>query len=334
MKRTLLSLCLVIAVVIILSSIWINRDMQAYLNAPVNLQEDNIFTIQPGDNLSVIARALNEAGIIDKPVYFIATARLRGIDHQLKAGEYVIASDMTPIDILSIFVQGKVKQYSLTLIEGWTFREVISAIKDHPALNITLADNSNEFIMSELGSPELSPEGQFFPDTYHFPYGTTDIEFLRRSHRQLQSVLLDEWEKRSENLPYQQAYDALIMASLIEKETGIPEERDRIAGVFVRRLARGMRLQTDPTVIYAMGKNFDGNIRRKDLDIDSPYNTYRNPGLPPTPIALAGREAIHAALHPSDGKDLYFVATGDGGHYFSETLEEHNKAVRKYQLGQ
>ncbi|MEJ2093844.1 MAG: endolytic transglycosylase MltG, partial [Gammaproteobacteria bacterium] len=216
----------------------------------------------------------------------------------------------------------------------WTFREVMSAVKDHPALNITLDDNINEFIMSVLGSPAFSPEGQFFPDTYHFPYGTTDIEFLRRSHRQLQSVLLDEWEKRSENLPYQQAYDALIMASLIEKETGIPEERDRIAGVFVRRLARGMRLQTDPTVIYAMGKNFDGNIRRKDLDIDSPYNTYRNPGLPPTPIALAGREAIHAALHPSDGKDLYFVATGDGGHYFSETLEEHNKAVRKYQLGQ
>jgi UPF0755 protein len=186
--------------------------------------------------------------------------------------------------------------------------------------------------MSAIGYPDIAAEGQFFPDTYHFPAGTTDIEFLRRANQMLLQVLNEEWQQRTANLPYQTSYDALIMASIIEKETGRADEREKIAGVFVLRLKQDMKLQTDPTVIYAMGTAYNGNIRRKDLEIDSPYNTYRYKGLPPTPIALAGREAIYAALHPEDGKALYFVSRGDGSHYFSNTLKEHNKAVAKYQL--
>lgn len=187
--------------------------------------------------------------------------------------------------------------------------------------------------MAKLGYPGLPAEGLFYPDTYHFPRGTTDVAFLRRSHEALLQVLKEEWQSRDEGLPYQSPYEALIMASLIEKETALASERGQIAGVFVRRLQRGMLLQTDPTVIYAMQESFDGNIRRKDLQIDSPYNTYVYAGLPPTPIALVGREAIFAAMQPEEGKTLYFVAKGDGSHHFSETLQEHNRAVAKYQLG-
>ena len=196
----------------------------------------------------------------------------------------------------------------------------------------TLDYSDLDNLLVQLGYPKQHPEGLFFPDTYHFPRATTDKEFLQRAYQRLQTVLEEEWQQRAENLPYQSAYEALIMASIIEKETGLASERETIAGVFVRRLNKKMKLQTDPTVIYAMGQQFDGNIRKKDLSIDSPYNTYRYKGLPPTPIALAGREAIYAALQPQDGKALYFVAKGDGSHYFSETLAEHNSAVAKYQL--
>lgn len=332
MKQTILSLFYLLLVVSMLTAIWLGMDIRRYLNQPVSLTEDTTYTIRPGMNLSAISRNLQEAGIISKPLYFTLSGRLKGMENRIKAGEYLIPADITPLQLLGLFVEGKVKQYLLTLIEGWTFSEVMTAIYNHPALDKTLADTSTEIIMTAIGSPELSPEGQFYPDTYHFPRGTTELAFLQRAHQRLQDVLSQEWEQRAENLPYAHAYDALIMASLIEKETGLSQERDRIAGVFVRRLEKGMRLQTDPTVIYAMGQSFDGNIRRKDLDIDSPYNTYRYTGLPPTPIALAGREAIHAALHPKEGKELYFVARGDGSHHFSETLMEHNKAVRKYQL--
>ena len=332
MKRTALSLISLAIVISILSAAWIGLDMRRYLNHSISLVEDTIYSIPPGLTLSAISRDLQKAGIITRPLYFVCAARLKRMENRIKAGEYVIPADITPLQLLGLFVEGKVKQYSLVLIEGWTFSEVIDAVNKHPAVEKTLTDASPETIMTALGLPELSPEGQFFPDTYHFPRGTTDLSFLQRAHQRLQTVLTEEWEQRAENLPYVQAYDALIMASLVEKETALPQERDMIAGVFVRRLDKGMRLQTDPTVIYAMGQTFDGNIRRKDLDIDSPYNTYRYAGLPPTPIALPGREAIHAALHPREGKELYFVATGDGGHHFSVTLMEHNEAVRKYQL--
>ena len=211
---------------------------------------------------------------------------------------------------------------------------MMDAIANNSNLTHTLKNLDPEEIMNALQIEGDNPEGQFFPDTYHFQSGTTDIEILKRSHNRLNKILQEEWQQRAENLPYNSPQEALVMASIIEKETGLASERPDIAGVFVRRLQKNMLLQTDPTVIYAMGENFNGNIQRKDLKIDSPYNTYVTPGLPPTPIALAGREAIYAALHPADGNTLFFVSRGDGSHHFSETLEQHNRAVAKYQLGQ
>jgi len=217
------------------------------------------------------------------------------------------------------------------LIEGWNFKQALEAVRGHPMLVQTLPKSmSTEQLMNRLGYSAEYPEGRFFPDTYLFPRGTTDVDFLKRSYERMQKVLAEEWENRSENLPIKTPYEALILASIVEKETGVPEERTQVAGVFVRRLQKGMKLQTDPTVIYGMGDKYKGNIRKKDLTTDTPYNTYTRPGLTPTPICLPGRAAINAALHPADGKSLYFVATGNGGHTFSETLQEHNKAVAKY----
>ena len=209
----------------------------------------------------------------------------------------------------------------------------MNEVSSNGTLVQTLANVDSETVMTALAYPEVHPEGRFFPDTYHFPIGMTDIEFLRRAYVKMARVLEEEWQQREAGLPYKTSDEALIMASILEKETAVAEERAAIAGVFVRRLQKGMKLQTDPTVIYAMGDDYHGNIRRKDLKIDSPYNTYFYVGLPPTPISLPGVEAIHAALHPEDGETLYFVAKGDGSHYFSKTLKEHNRAVARYQLG-
>jgi UPF0755 protein len=223
-------------------------------------------------------------------------------------------------------------QHALTIIEGWTFKQLMAAVRRHQALTQTLAGVEEQEVMSRLGLEAMHPEGWFYPDTYHFPKGTTDAEFLRRAHQRMTTFLQTAWEKRDKDLPLDSPYQALILASIIEKETGVPSERSKIAGVFIRRLRKGMRLQTDPTVIYGMGERYDGNIRRRDLVTDTPYNTYVHKGLTPTPIAMPSGMAIEAALHPEDGTALYFVATGDGGHHFSNTLEAHNEAVRKYQL--
>ena len=306
--------------------------MQLVLNSPLQNNRAMDFTIEPGMSLQSISTRLREMGLIKQPYYLVIEARRTRKDGKLKAGEYVINPGTTPRQLLDQFVIGKVKQYGLTIIEGWTFAQLMETIGNNTILTHTLNAADNSSVMSALGHPELSPEGQFFPDTYYFPRGTTDLDFLQRANHAQQEILAQEWEQRAENLPYKTPYEALIMASLVEKETGLTEERAEIAGVFVRRLQKGMKLQTDPTVIYAMGKNFDGNLRRQDLTIDSPYNTYVYTGLPPTPIALPGRDAIHAALHPADNNTLYFVARGDGSHHFSETLNEHNKAVARYQL--
>ena len=239
---------------------------------------------------------------------------------------------MNALQLLDDLVAGKVIQYALTIPEGLTFRQIMQLLRQQPELRHTLADDSPAAVMQAIGEPGQSPEGRFYPDTYHFPRGTTDVQFLRRAYRTMAGVLQQEWQARDTGLPYKTPYDALIMASIIEKETAVPAERERIAGVFVRRLEKGMRLQTDPTVIYALGQSYDGNIHRRDLSLDSPYNTYRHAGLPPTPIAAPGRDSIDAALHPAPGEELYFVARGDGSHEFSRTLEEHNRAVARYQL--
>ena len=332
MKQSVLVITLLLFTVICASAWWFWKDMQTVLDSPLPANSARDFTIKPGMSLQSISYQLKETGLIKQPYYLVIEARRTRQEGKLKAGEYVINPGITPRQLLDQFVIGKVKQYELTLVEGWTFTQVMEAIGSNTVFTHTLDPADHTTVMKTLGYPELAPEGQFFPDTYHFPRATTDLDFLQRAFHTLQKVLAEEWEQRAEGLPYKTPYEALIMASLIERETGLREERTAIAGVFVRRLQKGMKLQTDPAVIYAMGENFDGNLRSQDLLLDSPYNTYVYAGLPPTPIALPGRDSIQAALHPADSDALYFVAKGDGSHHFSATLDEHNKAVARYQL--
>lgn len=311
---------------------WMEYD--EFINTPLNLPAEGIdYDLRPGATVGLLARELQAEGIIRKPLLLRLYARWHGQASRLKAGEYHLPAGLTPPQLLEILTSSRVVQHALTIIEGWTFKQLMAAVRRHPVLRQTLEGvEAEERIMDKLGLGESSPEGLFYPDTYHFPKGTTDVEFLLRAYRRMQKVLEMTWEKRDRDLPLKSPQEALVLASIIEKETGIPEERRRIAGVFMRRLRKGMLLQTDPAVIYGLGDAYDGNIRRRDLLRDTPYNTYLHRGLTPTPIAMPGGAAIEAALHPEAGNALYFVATGDGGHVFSATLEEHNEAVRKYQL--
>jgi len=235
--------------------------------------------------------------------------------------------------ILDRFVSGKTLSYNSRIIEGYTYADLVKSIQSDPNLVQTLTDADYTNIMAKIGSKHKKPEGWFFPDTYNYPRGTTDLEFLKRSHKAMQDFLNKEWALRDKNLPLKKPYDALILASIVEKETGVPEERPLIAQVFHNRLNKGMMLQTDPTIIYGMGERFKGNIRKSDLRRDNPFNTYKRTGLTPTPIATPSAEAIRAVLHPEASKALYFVARGDGTSHFSNTYREHRKAVVKYQLG-
>ncbi|MGD8909650.1 MAG: endolytic transglycosylase MltG [Chromatiales bacterium] len=310
---------------------WMEYD--EFVNTPLALPETGkIYDLKPGTNIREVARELSAQGLLNKPVLLYLWARWSGQASQLKAGEYHLPPGITPPQLLDILTSSRVVQHALTIIEGWTFKQLMAAVRRHQALTQTLAGVEEQEVMSRLGLEAMHPEGWFYPDTYHFPKGTTDAEFLRRAHQRMTTFLQTAWEKRDKDLPLDSPYQALILASIIEKETGVPSERSKIAGVFIRRLRKGMRLQTDPTVIYGMGERYDGNIRRRDLVTDTPYNTYVHKGLTPTPIAMPSGMAIEAALHPEDGTALYFVATGDGGHHFSNTLEAHNEAVRKYQL--
>lgn len=336
MKRILLLLFILSFIAGGLTAGWFWRDMQTQLDAPINITApiSLTYTIKPGMNLKQVAQDLTQQGVLAHPYYFMLEGRFQGNESRIKAGEYLLKPGVTQRQLLEQFVAGKVVQHSLTLIEGWSFRQLMEEVSSNRTLVQTLANADGETVMAALAVPEMHPDGRFFPDTYHFPIGMTDIEFLHRAYVRMERVLEDEWQQREAGLPYKTSDEALIMASIIEKETAVAEERAAIAGVFVRRLQKGMKLQTDPTVIYAMGNDYHGNIRRQDLKIDSPYNTYFYAGLPPTPISLPGVEAIHAALHPEAGETLYFVAKGDGSHYFSKTLKEHNRAVARYQLGQ
>ncbi|MFM8332207.1 MAG: endolytic transglycosylase MltG, partial [Candidatus Methylumidiphilus sp.] len=250
---------------------------------------------------------------------------------RLKYGEYAIPPQTTPRQLLALFASGKVRHYSLTFVEGWSFRQMLDAISREPALSHHIDGKPPREIMELIDAPGEDAEGRFYPDTYFFAKGTDDLDLLRRAYRKMQTVLAEEWQGRAADLAVRSPYEALILASIVEKETGLPAERAKIAGVFSRRLAKGMLLQTDPTVIYGMGETYAGNIRKEDLLRDTPFNTYQHTGLPPTPIAMPGLAALHAALHPEPGDSLYFVARGDGGHVFSKTLAEHNQAVEQYQ---
>jgi UPF0755 protein len=258
-------------------------------------------------------------------------ARYLDLDSRIKAGEFQLQPGITPEQLLHQLTDGKVIQHDLTLIEGETFKEMMQRVIRDKVLLHTLEEFEGEAVMRAIGYPGLHPEGRFMPETYYFPRGTTDAEFLRRVYLDMESFLQRSWQDRDGDLPLKSPYEALILASIVEKETGVAEERARIAGVFLRRLNKGMKLQTDPTVIYGMGDSYKGDIRFRDLRKDTAYNTYTRFGLPPTPIAMPGEDAILAVLHPAAGKELYFVAIGDGSHHFSSTLKEHNRAVDRYQ---
>ncbi len=310
---------------------WMEYD--EFASTPLLLPEAGMtYELKPGATIRSVAQELAQAQVLSKPILLRLLARWNGQASRLKAGEYHLPAGITPGQLLEILTSARVVQHALTIIEGWTFKQLMTSVRRDEALTQTLRGVPDDQIMSRLGFDGVHPEGRFYPDTYHFPRGTTDVEFLQRAYHRMEKFLHTAWEQRDKALPLKTPEEALILASIIEKETGIPEERGKIAGVFVRRLKKGMRLQTDPTVIYGMGEAYDGNIRRRDLTADTPYNTYVHAGLTPTPIAMPGGAAIEAALNPEPGKALYFVATGDGGHHFSATLEEHNEAVRKYQL--
>jgi len=301
------------------------------LHQPMGFEAQSV-DIVAGSGFSTITARLQRQGLITQPKIWKIYARLTGKATRVQAGEYRFESGLSPVAILDKLVRGDVIQHQITLVEGWTFKQLLQALAAEEKLEHQLTELKAAEIMDKLGYEKEHPEGRFFPDSYQFTSGTSDEDILRRAYLRLSTILEEEWQQRDKDLPYKNAYQALIMASIVEKETGQASERPEIAGVFVRRLQKGMRLQTDPTVIYGLGDSYKGNIRRKHLKQPTPYNTYVIRGLPPTPIAMVGREAIHAALHPRDGKSLYFVAKGDGSHFFSDTLAQHNNAVRRYQL--
>ncbi len=311
----------------------VGYEYHRFAGTPLKLPDEGlVYTLSPGTGLRGISRELTAQGLIPYPAYFWLLAYLEGNPRGLKAGEYAICPGSTPRDLLRQLEEGRVIQHALTLVEGWTFSKVMETLRADDRLEQELIGLSDPEVMARLGYPGEHPEGRFFPDTYRFPRGTSDLSFLRRAYQAMVQMINEEWPKRAPGLPLSRPYEALVLASIVEKETAAAHERAEIAGVFVRRLKKGMLLQTDPTVIYGLGEDFDGNLRRQDLERDGPYNTYRRAGLPPTPIALPGRASIHAALHPSPGDALFFVARGDGSHEFSATLAEHNEAVRRYQI--
>ncbi|MDO9346543.1 MAG: endolytic transglycosylase MltG [Pseudomonas sp.] len=304
----------------------------AALKQPLNLSQEQLLDVPAGATPTGTFNRLEADGVLEGTFWLRLYWRFNLDGQPLHSGEYRMTPGMTAQGLIGLWQRGEVVQYSLTLVEGWNFRQVRSALAKHEKIVQTLSGLSDSEVMDKLGHPGVFPEGRFFPDTYRFVRGMTDVEFLKKAYNRLDDVLAQEWSKRAADAPYTDPYQALIMASLVEKETGVPEERGQIAGVFVRRLKVGMLLQTDPTVIYGLGERYNGKLTRAHLKEANPYNTYMVAGLPPTPIAMVGREAIHAALNPVPGSSLYFVARGDGSHIFSDDLDAHNAAVREFQL--
>lgn len=309
-------------------------DVAHFLANPLANDADTTIIIEPGTSFQAVAQKLVAKGVIANQrykTYLSWYARYKGVAQDIKSGEYRIAKGQTPAQLLQALTSGDTVRYRITIIEGWTFAEMRKAVAAHEALKHTLKGKSAAQIMAALGHPEQMAEGRFMPDTYFFSRGATDLSIYRRAYEAMQQFLEKAWAQRADDIAVDNPYEALILASIIQKETAVPAERKRISGVFTRRLKIGMLLQTDASVIYGID-NFNGDITSEDLRTDTPYNTYINPGLPPTPIAMPSRASIVAALHPADGDALYFVAKDDGTHKFSETLAEHQRAVQKYQL--
>jgi UPF0755 protein len=301
---------------------------------PIQLKMETVdFDIEAGSRFRLISKQLVTQKVLVEPLSFELLARVLGQASDLKAGIYIIKNGTTPIDLLTQITSGTTGQAGVTFIEGWTFAQMRQALNQNEAIKHMTMSETDAQILKQIGANETQAEGLFFPDTYYFAPNTSDREILKRAYITMQGKINKAWAEKAEGLPYQTSYQALIMASIVEKETGKASERPQIAGVFIKRLKVGMRLQTDPTVIYGLGERFDGNLHKKDLLTDTAYNTYTRDGLPPTPIAMPGLGAIHAALHPAATKALYFVGKGDGSHAFSVSLSEHNNAVIRYQLG-
>ena len=304
-----------------------------YVTTPVVMARLPIeFEVAQGASFRTAAQKMEEQGILVGRYQFELFARLLQRDADIKAGSYELTASVTPMQLLDKLTRGDVTQADVKAIEGWTFRQMRAALDASPFLRHDTLGVADAEILKRIGATESHPEGLFFPDTYLFAKGTSDLRVLQRAYAAMNRRLAQEWAARDPSVPYKSPYEALIMASVIEKETGRASERDRIAGVLVNRLRIGMLLQVDPTVIYGLGERFDGNLKKVHLLTDGPYNTYTRAGLPPTPIALTGHASLRAALRPAKTDSLYYVARGDGTSEFSRTLEEHNRAVRKYQL--
>ncbi len=304
-----------------------------YVTTPVQIAALPVeFEIPAGHGLRAAVRRMEQAGIEVRPLQFELLARALGHEPEIKAGFYQVAAPSTPLELLDKLARGEVVQAELQVIEGSTFGQLRAALDASPVLRHDTAGISDAELLKRVGASEQHPEGLFFPDTYVFARGSSDLAVLRRAYRIMQSHLAKEWVARAADTPYKSPYEALIMASIVEKETGRAEERDRVAGVLVNRLRIRMALQADPTVIYGLGESFDGNLKKVHLRADGPYNTYTRPGLPPTPIALPGRASLQAALRPAPTDAFYYVSRGDGSSQFSRTLKEHNRAVSQYQL--
>jgi len=308
-------------------------DFYFFLEKPLGVESEETYNFKPGTSVSALARDLESKKIISNRLYFSIWARVTGSARKLKAGEYQISPELNTLQLFTLMQKGKVRLYSLTLVEGLTFKQMMELVNNAEHLSHHLLELNDEQIMQKIGHAGEHPEGRFFPDTYRYPKGLSDIDLLKKAYKEMQKRLNIAWQQRDKNLPLKTAYEALTLASIVEKESAIAEERTQIAGVFVNRLRKGMRLQTDPTVIYGIGDKYKGNIRFKHLRTDTPYNTYTRKGLPPTPIAMPGQGALDAVSHPDTTEYIYFVAMSDksGRHIFSTTLKDHEHAVDIHQ---
>ena len=304
------------------------------ISSPIALKAPAIdFHIPPGSGLRAVAKQIADAGADLNPWMFIVLGKAMRVEASIKAGSYEISSGVTPLQLVGKLTRGDVTQTDIVFVEGWTFRQIRDRLDAHPDVRHDSKGLTEAEILRRIGASETRAEGLLFPDTYLFSKRSSDIDVMARAYRVMQRHLAREWAARASGLPYRDPYQALIMASIVEKETGRDQDRPLVAAVFVNRLRQGMLLQTDPTVIYGVGEAFDGNLRKRDLLTDTPYNTYTRTGLPPTPIAVSGLASLQAALHPADSQAVYFVARGDGSSQFSRTLDEHNQAVNRYQRG-
>jgi len=333
MKKLFLSLFLLIVAAFAGVAWYGYNDYRSSLDEPLNIPAAGMtYALKPGTSMKSLALDLEQQGLIERALFLEAYAREVGLDSKIKAGEYQLDAGLNSKELLSLFVEGKTVQYRFSIIEGTRFQDALKVIAGLEDVQHTLNDQDFVATFKEL-TGEDHPEGWLFPDTYYYPKDITDIQLIKNAYEMTQKTLMELWQDREEGLPLDTPYDALVLASIVEKETAVADERPTIAGVFINRLRKGMKLQTDPTVIYGMGDEYQGNIRKKDLKTDTPWNTYTRGGLPPTPISTAGREAIEAVLHPEKTSALFFVASGGGRHAFTETYEEHRQAVIKYQLG-